>query len=104
MFGSRKIDLRLSPRAERFVQRFRISAKLLNPILVISRVRFNQEDKERWLISLGERTEIREGWIGITSDFDFVVFQECVFDQLDCKILDIDESGSEVVLVDRLSG
>jgi hypothetical protein len=94
MFGERKVNLQLTDRAREFIEHSKASAKLKSPILSIGRVRFSGDTEDRWTIGFYERSDVREGWRGITPHFDFVVIQEWILDALDSKTLDvIDENG-----------
>jgi hypothetical protein len=98
MFGERKINLQLTQRTREFLDRFKAKSKLDSPILGISWSRVSNESNERWTIGLYDRKDVREGWLGIAPEFEFIVIQEWVLDELDDKVLDFDDARGVVTI------
>jgi len=98
MFGERKVNLQLSKRTQAYLERFKANSKLSDPVLGLAWAGIPGETEERWTIGLYDRKDIREGWMGITPEFDFIVIQEWVLDQVDNKVLDFDERTGTITL------
>lgn len=93
MFGERKVNLRLTERAKNYIEQFRARAGLPSPILSIKWAKWSDEPAERWIIGFNDRSRVREGWLGVTTEMEFVVIQEWVLDALEGKTLDVTEQG-----------
>lgn len=98
MFGERQVNLQITDRTRASLTRLIARSKLAEPILSISKGRFNDEAEERWSLGLYDRKGLREGWIGISPEFEFVVIQEWVLEALDNQLLDFDEAAGELTL------
>ena len=90
MFGERQINLQLTERANDFIERNKVKSGLQSPILGLGWGTFSKESEERWSIGFYGRKDVREGWLGITPTFEFVVIQEWILDAVDNRIMDID--------------
>ena len=104
MFGKRQINLQLTQRTKAFVDRFKLTSNLTNPILGITWSRVSDEPNERWTLGLYERQDVHEGWLGVAPEFDFVAIQEWIFDELENRTLDFDNATGLVTLspIERL--
>jgi hypothetical protein len=98
MFGEQKVNLRVTDRTRAFLDRFKARSRLDDPVLGISWGRVGHETDERWTIGLYDRKDLREGWLGIAPDFDFVVVQDWALKALDDKVLDFDEDTGIVTV------
>lgn len=90
MFGERKVNLQLTERAREFIERYKATCGLRSPILGLTWGRFSKEPEERWSIGFYDRKDLREGWLGITPEFEFVVIQEWVLNAVDNRVMDVD--------------
>lgn len=90
MFGERKVNLQLSGRAREFIERYKAVSGLRSPILGLTWGRFSEESEERWSIGFYDRKDVREGWLGITPEFEFVVIQEWILDAVQNRVMDVD--------------
>ena len=98
MFGERKVNLLLTTRTQEFLDRFKAKSKLNSPILGIGWSRVSRETTERWTIGLYDRKDVREGWLGIAPEFEFIVIQDWILDELDNKTLDFDDAAGTVTV------
>ena len=98
MFGKRNVNLQLTPRAQEFVERFKLNSGLNSPILGIAWSRVSDEPNPRWTLGLYERQDVRDGWLGTAPEFDFVVIQEWALERLNNALLDFDEEAGIVVV------
>jgi len=101
VFGERKVNLQLTERAKEFIERYKAKTNLKSPILSIGWAKFNRETEERWYVGFQDRNDVREGWVGIAPDFEFVVVQEWILDQMDDRVLDIDDGRGMVTVQPR---
>ena len=88
MFGERHLSLQITDRARTWINDYTQRAGLRDPIPLFQWSRIRGEDNEQLMIGVYERGNVREGWLGIAGDFQFVVIQEWLFDRLDGKTLD----------------
>lgn len=98
MFGERNVNLQMTSRTRAFVERFAAQLRLDDPLLTISSSRVHRESIERWVLSMCERRDVREAWIGHAPDFDFAVVQQWALDALDNQLLDFDDRTGVVTL------
>ena len=98
MFGERKVNLQLTERTREFLNRFKAKSKLSSPILGIAWSQVSRETTERWTIGLYDRKDVREGWLGIAPEFEFVVIQDWILGELDNKTLDFDDDAGTVTV------
>jgi hypothetical protein len=96
MFGERKVSLQFTERAKDYIERFKATAGLRDPILTIKWSKWSDEPFERWMIGFNDRSRVQEGWLGITPELEFVVIQEWVLDALEGKTLDITKEGVSI--------
>jgi hypothetical protein len=71
-------------------------SNLRSPVLSIGWSRFNQEPGERWFVGFYDRKDVREGWLGVAPEFEFVVIQEWILDAVDNRVMDIDDDRGTV--------
>lgn len=102
MFGERRINLQLSVRAKDFIDRFKAKSNLSKPILALTWSGRSGQTEERWTIGLYDLPEVREGWLGVAPEFEFVVIQDWIFDKIDNKVLDFDEDTGFVAILPRI--
>jgi len=89
MFGKRHLALQLTSHARKWIDDYKAKSGLRDPIPTIHWSRVRGEAEEQLMIGLYEYDNVREGWLGIAEDFQFVVIQEWLFDRLEGKTLDL---------------
>ena len=96
MFGERHVNLSVTDRAKTWIDRFKAQSGLRSPIVKLGWARWTDESADHWMIGLYDRNDVREGWLGIAPDLEFVVIQEWILDAVDNKTLDV--ADNDVVI------
>lgn len=99
MFGKQHVDITLTERAKEWIESYKLTSGLHNPIVSIYWARVRGEPEHKWRIGLYERAEINEGWLGIAQDFQFIVLQDENFERLNHKVLDITYDPNNLLVI-----
>jgi hypothetical protein len=97
MFGERKVNLTLTTRAKKYIEQMKAEGPFATPVLGISWSRVSDQQHEKWVIGLYEREDMREGWMGVAPEFDFIVIQEWILEAVNNKVLDVSEAGQVTI-------
>lgn len=99
MFGEQHVDIKLTERAKEWIENYKSTSGLRDPIAGISWSRVRGEPHHKWMIGLYERSHINEGWLGIAKDFQFIILQNEIIERLNHKVLDITYDQNNLLVI-----